>query len=653
MKNILITIGILILSYNLNAQCALACNDQVNISLDSNGEAVLNADMLLFGPSPDCTAFEIEIRNSDNEVLIPFTPNPVLNCAHIGALTYTVRDIGTSNLCWANLTVSASDDLILSDNEIEICVSDEVLENGNVKLDIVVNNFIDIQSMQFSIGWDLEFYSLEGIYNLNGDLDNFSQMSFNANNEGIVSCLWFDITGGTPQTLPIGSVLYSIELIPTFNTENSNFGLMLEGENVLIPEFSNSNGETIPLFFGNCGCLSYQENDVELPENAYLINVVNGACSGYDFSVNGIELSRLSNCVHFGNLDEINSANSLAIVESDNPGYLNGVTTLDLVMFMRSLLDGFNTPMEALLSDFDGNGSVATDDLILIRRVILGIETGEGISHYKIFPEGFTLPADFDHFNIQDDFRQIDFSLDQSNSFNVEVRKSGDLNNSANLNGNNTELRSNKFINYNDAQINAGQELDVTFEINNLDVIKGATFKLETGNLEVIELLNTSSSNELIYNRKDNSIAISYLPNSNLASAIFRLKLKASQSTNLSDQISLNSEFTNTMVDGDYVEYDLELNAETISSNDNFEKEHISIFPNPVKDQVNIQFSESNIEFSKTIELYSTDGKLILSKKTNQQNVQLDGLTELKGLFFLNISGSDLSQNYTTKLIFN
>ena len=66
---------------------------------------------------------------------------------------------------------------------------------------------------------------------------------------------------------------------------------------------------------------------------------------------------------------------TLTIEKTDNPA--NGVTTFDLVKIIQHILgiDFLPDPYAALIADANGSGAITTLDLVIIRKVILAIES--------------------------------------------------------------------------------------------------------------------------------------------------------------------------------------------------------------------------------------------------------------------------------------
>lgn len=67
----------------------------------------------------------------------------------------------------------------------------------------------------------------------------------------------------------------------------------------------------------------------------------------------------------------------------------------------------------------------------------------------------------------------------------------------------------------------------------------------------------------------------------------------------------------------------------------------IDVWPNPVNHQLNIQHSRHKIS---QIQLFSVNGKEVLSRKTNKQNIQLNTINYQSGVYFLKILLEDKQQ---------
>ncbi len=133
-----------------NPISTLTCNDLVQVSLDANGEAVINANMILEGGPYGCyDDYVVEIFDVNGGSL-----GNVLACNHIGTLWHvTVTDPDTGNKCWGQLVakdklppvISCQDRVIGCSQNIHTVPKPYVVDNCdlNPKLSIVDLVLID------------------------------------------------------------------------------------------------------------------------------------------------------------------------------------------------------------------------------------------------------------------------------------------------------------------------------------------------------------------------------------------------------------------------------------------------------------------------------------------------------------------------------
>ena len=78
------------------------CNDNVQISLNENGEAIIIADFLLEGSNPDCNDFfEITVMNPHG-----MSQGDRVTCADIGkTLTVKAKHVVSCNECWGTVII--------------------------------------------------------------------------------------------------------------------------------------------------------------------------------------------------------------------------------------------------------------------------------------------------------------------------------------------------------------------------------------------------------------------------------------------------------------------------------------------------------------------------------------------------------------------
>lgn len=96
-------------------------------------------------------------------------------------------------------------------------------------------------------------------------------------------------------------------------------------------------------------------------------------CENVTLAFNGTDLSE-DNCQFSTDFSNVQSGvNTLEITTDLSP--LAYTSTLDLVLVMKKIDEGFESYAEAMAADFDNDMIISTDDIIKMRRVILGIES--------------------------------------------------------------------------------------------------------------------------------------------------------------------------------------------------------------------------------------------------------------------------------------
>jgi hypothetical protein len=172
------------------------------------------------------------------------------------------------------------------------------------------------------------------------------------------------------------------------------------------------------------------------------------------------------------------------VTPSLNKGFLNGVSTFDLVLISKHILgvQPLNTPYKLIAADVNNSKSVTTLDLIQLRKLILNIDASfANNSSWRFVDASYTFPnasnpwaASFPEVkNVND--------LEGSLSANFVAVKVGDVNGNAIANstqGSVRNLTSNLGINVADMNMVAGNEYKVDFTAADLNGIEGFQFTL-------------------------------------------------------------------------------------------------------------------------------------------------------------------------------
>lgn len=324
-------------------------------------------------------------------------------------------------------------------------------------------------------------------------------------------------------------------------------------------------------------------------------------------------------------------------INDDNDDYLNGVSTLDIVLIQRHILgqEQLDSPYKIIAADVNADKNVSAIDLIELRKLILGINNELPESDSWIYlKNGYELNAN----NVWS------YELDQyimamsSNQMNQDFMalKIGDVNDSADFgNGNNQIVKrsvSEKII-INEQEVFQNEIVEFTIEhaANNL---LGYQFALQVSDLEILEVKGENVFGSEYKIDQDVLTLCNYKMES-FGSEFIQIKAKVKSSGRLSDMIKLNkqslkpefvTEFGNKTTSNDL---ELEIRSQSESYFELFQNR-----PNPFKDMTVIEFS-LNKDAQVKFEFFDVQGKLLHS-----QTGQFD-----KGMNIIEIETEDLGHS--------
>jgi hypothetical protein len=168
------------------------------------------------------------------------------------------------------------------------------------------------------------------------------------------------------------------------------------------------------------------------------------------------------------------------IKATKNDDYLNGVSTLDLVLIQRHILGvgAFNDAYKVIAADINNDEKVSASDLTELRKLILGINTKlPNNGSWKFINGGQAFADAHNPWPINEAIEIADLSHNVSNQNFMSV-KIGDVNNSAISNANgNIEGRSITTLTSDELLLNAQTSNEVSFDINT-EKIFGLQFTL-------------------------------------------------------------------------------------------------------------------------------------------------------------------------------
>lgn len=141
----------------------------------------------------------------------------------------------------------------------------------------------------------------------------------------------------------------------------------------------------------------------------------------------------------------ISAFDPLAIDAKNDKDHLNGVSTLDLVMIQRHILDiqALQSPYKLIAADVNNSKSVTASDLVALRRLILGVtDRFDNNTSWRFIPAAHQFQDVTQPFNYPTEI-DMDSIYEDKNNVNFVAVKVGDVNNSAvnHAEGQNTESR--------------------------------------------------------------------------------------------------------------------------------------------------------------------------------------------------------------------
>jgi hypothetical protein len=304
-----------------------------------------------------------------------------------------------------------------------------------------------------------------------------------------------------------------------------------------------------------------------------------------------------------------------------NSDYLNGVSTLDLVMIQRHILgiEPITSPYKLVAADVNDDQNINGLDLVELRKLILGIysELPQNDS-WRFINTGTSMDIQFPW--PLDEIREI-FAV-QNNMMTEDFVgvKVGDVNDDAVANamqapavGNrsNSELT----LDFADQVYAEGDFVEMTLSSEQASALAGMQFALQFDGLELVDLagkdLEIADNNFALIADDVMSFSWNSLSNVN-AQDLMTIKYRATKSGRLSESITLAST-TNAEA---YIGGALTTIPVTLSGQDNSEHEFVLYQnnPNPFRGMTTISFnlpSESPV----TITVTDVTGKLVYAEE--------------------------------------
>jgi len=339
-------------------------------------------------------------------------------------------------------------------------------------------------------------------------------------------------------------------------------------------------------------------------------------------TINGVPMLQKGPSLYAFTLSELQETNNVISINKGVNNGLLGISTLDMVMQYKILINDENyTAPAAIAADVDLSGSLTTKDIGILRFNILGIIEDEFLHRNFILEKNQVLQG-LDYLNFVNDYE--DYTFDKikvigSNSLSFEIFKYGDLSSALSDYHKNLDIKLPQDIQIQDQFIEEGQNVRIPLSIksNLIDPIVALNLAFTIEGLGLKSIDHSYSGNALIHHNVNETLKISYAEMKNEKSFEIELAFEANKSGMLSDMIQLDYSSVNEIVtDG------LVATKPVLSFTEIAEGEDYYIHPNPVSQTLFINSPSNRV--GSTVQLYNSIGQLLTSETIKNERHQID-----------------------------
>ncbi len=341
---------------------------------------------------------------------------------------------------------------------------------------------------------------------------------------------------------------------------------------------------------------------------------------------------------------------SYKIDPSKNIDPLNGVSTLDIVRIQRHILglEELSTPYKQVAADANKDYRISAADLIIIRKLILGVESNFTDNESWVFIDAayqFVDPSDALSAVYPEDYNISGLNADMNVDF-VAV-KVGDVDNSviANLQSTPTADRSSNLIEFgvNKADLQAGKNKEINIYATDDIETYGFQFTLEMdSDIELLDVtsasLNLTSENFGYTNLSEGYVTVSWNENEmktiSKGTSLLTITANIKDGVDSSNGIKINSAIT----EAELYTYDFNIQTPVIALEAGQGNEITGTFelfqnsPNPFTGATEISFSMPQDGVAKLI-VTDVSGQVIFRSTANYE----------RGMNIVKLDNSDLN----------
>ena len=278
--------------------------------------------------------------------------------------------------------------------------------------------------------------------------------------------------------------------------------------------------------------------------------------------------------------------------------HINGVSTLDLILIQRHILNmkQLDSPYKVIAADANSDESVTAIDLVVLRRLVLGlIDELPGGKAWKFIDAHQTFDNILDPWPLDEAISIKDVQQDMMDQDFIGV-KIGDVNgnaiaNSAHL----AKSRSNSpmVLTTPNRQVNAGDRLEVSFNADGWSDVYGLQLSLNTDKIRVMDVTSQSipMTAENIHISDDNVVLSWNELTPSQGAEVLTLEVEVLEDGWLSDFIDLSQSFESEAYKGDEITiHPIQLTFRDAGSLDGMIFDLYQNEPNPFSDETIIKF---------------------------------------------------------------
>lgn len=249
------------------------------------------------------------------------------------------------------------------------------VRESDISFPLQVNDFNSILGQQFSIAWDANVVTLQGIEQFG--LPGMTINNFNTDHasDGYITYAWSDPTS-TAQSLPNSSALFVLRFALTGAYGASTPIAVTNAPTVI--EAINQDFETI--------AVERVDGAIEISADLTIDGTVtypNGqAVQNTMVHVSGSQIAEQATNADGGfsitvqPADE-NASYTITPSKTNDPNLLNGIDVQDVALIRRHILrtELFNSPYQFIAADVSNNYNISIQDLAIVQALILGVQS--------------------------------------------------------------------------------------------------------------------------------------------------------------------------------------------------------------------------------------------------------------------------------------